>query len=345
LNPNIGRQGALLFATYLSETFMARHAIIIGANGQIGRATGERLLHAGWAVTCAQRGDPLPNLTELGARSIRLDRNEPGALRAALADGADAVIDTIAYDENHAAQLLEIQDAVGQFSVISTAGVYAQFPVPVPETQPTTLAGQQDYSTKKVALENTLLEHARVPVSLIRPCAIYGPSSKLPREWWFIKRYLDGRKRVPLKFEASIFHNSATPNIAAVIEAALEASFRGPLNAADPTTPNVREIAGIIARGLNWDCEFVTVPSKEVIDGVGVTPWSNAEPIMVDMRRAAQIGYRPVTDYASYAPEVCGWLIDAARGRDWRAVFPIFARVYADVFDYAAEDSFLKVTN
>ena len=288
-----------------------------------------------------QRGDPLPDLIALGANSIRIDRNEPGALRSCVGSGADAVIDTIAYDENHARQLLEIQDVVGQFSVISTASVYAEFPVPVPETQATTLAGPQDYSTNKVALENTLLEHARVPVSLIRPCAIYGPSSRLPREWWFVKRYLDGRTRVPLKFEESIFHNSATPNIAAVIEAALETSFRGPLNAADPTTPNVREIAAIIARGLNWNCEFVTVPNDETMDGVGMTPWSNVDNIVVDMRAAAQIGYKPVTDYASYAPEVCRWLIDATRGRDWHELFPVFARVYPDVFDYAAEDSVL----
>ena len=156
-------------------------------------------------------------------------------------------------------------------------------------------------------------------------------------------RRLDGRASVPLKFEGSIFHNSATPNIAAVIEAALETSFHGPLNAADPTTPNAREIAGIIARGLDWNCEFVAVPSDYVTEGVGVSPWSVGDAIVVDMGMAVSIGYKPVTDYASYAPEVCRWIIAAAQGRHWREVFPVL-KVFGEMFDYAAEDNFLKTS-
>ncbi len=263
---------------------MGRHAFIIGASGQIGRATGERLLRAGWTVTCTQRSDALPELLELGAMSARVDRDDQAVLRAAVADGADAVIDTIAFDETHARQLLELQDIVGQFSVISSASVYSddrgrtldearsfetfpQFPIPISETQPTTAPGPQTYSTKKIVLENALLEHCRVPVNIIRPCAIYGPNSKHPREWWFVKRYLDGRSRVPLSSPGNIFHTSATPNIAAVIEAALNLRFHGPLNAGDPFTPNVYEIGATIARGLNWDCEFIRVPKE--VEGIG----------------------------------------------------------------------------
>ncbi len=348
-----------MLGAYRLETFMARHAFIVGANGQIGRAVGERLLRAGWTVTCTQRGDPLPELVELGAKSIRLDRNEPGALRTALSDGADAVVDTIAYDENHAAQLLEIQDVVGHFSVISSGSVYCdeqgrtldeakgiedlpRFPIPIPETQPTTAPGPATYSTRKAALENELFANSRVPFSLIRACAIYGPNSKYPREWWFVKRWLDGRTQIPLRNPSNIFHTSATPNIAALIEAAITVRFRGPLNAGDPQPPSVGEIGTTIARSLSWDCEFIIVPDG--VQGVGETPWSAATPIVVDMHRAAQIGYKPVTDYASYAPEVCQWLIDAARDRDWREIFPVLKR-FPELFDYAAEDNFLKTNN
>jgi len=336
-----------MLGAYGLKTFMALHAFIVGASGQIGRAVGERLLRAGWTVTCAQRGDTLPELLALGARSVNVDRNEPGALRTALSDGVDAVIDTIAYDENHAVQLLEVQDLTGYFCVISSASVYCddlgrtldeakdsddfpRFPIPIPETQPTTAPGPATYSTRKVALENELLANSRVPVSLIRACAIYGPHSRYPREWWFVKRWLDGRMRVPLLHPSNIFHTSASPNIAALIEAAIAARFRGPLNAGDAVTPNVNEIGTTIARSLNWNCEFVTVPNG--VQGVGETPWSAATPIVVDMRRAAHIGYKPVTDYASYAPEVCRWLIDASKGRDW----------LPGLFDYAAEDTLLK---
>jgi len=348
-----------MLGAYRLETFMALHAFIVGANGQIGRAVGERLLRAGWAVTCAQRGDALPELLELGARAVKVDRNEAGSLEAAIGNGTDAVIDTIAYDENHAAQLLEIQDVVGYFSVISSASVYCddqgrtldeakgtedlpEFPVPIPETQPTTAAGPATYSTRKAALENKLFANSRVPFSLIRACAIYGPNSKFPREWWFIKRWADDRTRVPLLYASNIFHTSATPNIAALIEAAITARFRGPLNAGDPQPPSLGEIGTTIAHSLSWTCEFVMVPNN--VGGVGETPWSAPMPFVVDMHRAAQIGYKPVTDYASYAPEVCRWLIDAARDRDWREIFPVLNR-FPDLFDYAAEDNFLKTSH
>lgn len=82
-----------------------------------------------------------------------LDRDEPGALARALAAGADAVIDTIAYTDAHADQLLEIERSAGAFVVISSCSVYRDaagrtldeactggfpnLPLPMTEDQPT----------------------------------------------------------------------------------------------------------------------------------------------------------------------------------------------------------------
>ncbi len=78
---------------------MAKRAFILGGTGQIGWATAARLLDAGWDVAVGHRGrHRLPSaLLERGARSISVDRDQPGALAAALGDGADAVIDAIAF--------------------------------------------------------------------------------------------------------------------------------------------------------------------------------------------------------------------------------------------------------
>lgn len=333
-----------------------KKALLIGASGQLGRAIGERLLLNGWAVTCIQRGDPLPCLISLGASSKRVDRADTAALKAALGEGADAVIDTVAYDAKHAEQLLELQGVVGQFVLISSASVYRddsgrtideaksfedmpELPVPILETQPTVAPGDQTYSTKKVALERKMLDEADVPVTMVRPCAIYGLNSRHPREWWFVKRYLDGRRRVPLKFENSIFQTSAAPNIGEVVRVALEASYHGILNAGDSYAPNVREIGATIARALSWECDFVPVPPE--VEGVGDTPWDSAHPFVVSMEAAGRLGYTPRTSYAQYAPETCRWLIEAAKDRDWREIFPVL-KVYPPLFDYDAEDAFLK---
>lgn len=211
---------------------MTRRALIIGGTGQIGRAVADRLLADGWQVTVTSRGQrSLPtDLRSRGAEMAMLDREEPGALGKALADGADAVIDAVAYTESHADQLLAIEGDVGAFVVISSASVYRDeegrtldeasengfphFPNPIAENQATVDPGPETYSTRKVALERRLLDAARRPVTILRPCAIHGPWSTHPREWWFVKRILDKRATIPLAYRGeSRFHTSAVANM------------------------------------------------------------------------------------------------------------------------------------
>jgi NAD(P)H-binding len=192
------------------KAVVARSAFVVGGTGQIGRAVARALIADGWSVRLAHRGrrPPPSELLARGAEVITLDRDIPGALAAALGPGADAVIDAVAYGPEHADQLLEVQSTVGALVVISSASVYRdaagrtldearvtgfpELPVPVPETQATVEPGPGTYSTRKMALERRLLDRARCPVTVLRPCAIHGPGSQHPREWWFVKRMLDG---------------------------------------------------------------------------------------------------------------------------------------------------------
>lgn len=86
------------------------HAFVIGGTGQVGRAIAGEFLARNWTVTLASRDrGPRPDdLLQKGARLRRVDRDAPDELRSALTQGADAVIDTVAYSESHAAQLLEV---------------------------------------------------------------------------------------------------------------------------------------------------------------------------------------------------------------------------------------------
>ena len=73
--------------------------------------------------------------------------------------------------------------------------------------QPTVEAGPATYSTRKVALERTLVVGARAPIAVLRPADIHGAGSRSPREWFFVKRFLDGRRAVPLAWRgANRFH-------------------------------------------------------------------------------------------------------------------------------------------
>lgn len=166
---------------------MSRQAFILGGTGQIGRAVALDLLAAGWNVTVSHRGTypPPERLIERGAKVAVLDRSSPGDLSRALGTGADALIDTTAYELDHARQLIAVQDSVGSFIVISSTSVYKdglgrtldeasqngfpELPDPIPETHPTVDPGPTTYSTRKMALERHLLDCAATPVTILRP--------------------------------------------------------------------------------------------------------------------------------------------------------------------------------
>jgi nucleoside-diphosphate-sugar epimerase len=338
---------------------MAKHAFIIGGTGQIGRAIALRFRAAGWDVTIShrgQRGIPAA-LAESGTKFVMLDRGQLGALLSALRQGADAVIDTVAYDETHAAQLLSIQGNVGAIAVMSSISVYCDYqgrtldeasadsipmmPVPIPETHPTTQPGPATYSTRKVALEQNLLGNAVVPVTILRPGAIYGPGALHPREWWFVKRILDGRRQIPLAFEGqSLFTSISVTNLAAMTLMAIETPGTRILNAVDPDTPTVYERGVAIAAHMGAECEFVRLPTQPGGSGVGFTPWSVRAPFVADDSAARLLGYVPVETYAQGVVPMIDWLVETQARGDWREHFPEIAQY--DPFDYAAEDKLLS---
>ena len=332
---------------------MARTALIIGGSGQIGQALSRRLLEGGWTVIAAQK-DPkgVPaDLVRAGVRAVALDRSEAGAVAKAVGNGVEALIDTVAFDETHAQQLLDVQDQVGAMAVVSSASVYCDakgrtldeaaqngfpdFPYPIGEDQSTVAPSAATYSTRKVALEQHLLQGAHTPVSLLRACAIYGPGSRYPREWWFIKRILDRRRAAPMAWSGeSRFHTSATANIAELIAACLDKPGTRILNAADPQALTAAAIGEAIAAAYQHDLELVPFAGPPV-NGVGEHPWCVPKPLVVDMARAHALGYRPVTDYRSSVGAACKSIEAAA------ASGVAFPEYLTSKFDYEAEDAFL----
>jgi nucleoside-diphosphate-sugar epimerase len=332
---------------------VSKTALIIGGTGQIGQAAARRLLAAGWRVRLAQRSAArLPDDLAARIEIVALDRETPGALAAAVAGGADALIDTVAYDEAHARQLLEVEADVGGFVVISSGSVYRdaegrtldearetgfpRFPVPIGEDQPTARPGPATYSTRKVALEQALLQDARRPVSVLRPFAIHGPGSTHPREWWFVKRILDGRRRIPLAWRGeSRFHTTATVNLAELIRVVAEAPGARVLNAADPEALSVAEIGRVIAGLYGVELDLVLLDGAAE-NGVGGSPWGTPLPIVADMARAAALGYRPVATYAEAIGAAC-------RSAEALAAAGVaFVPYLMAMFDYAAEDARLE---
>jgi nucleoside-diphosphate-sugar epimerase len=323
-------------------------ALILGGTGQIGLAVAEHLAGAGWEISLISSTAP----SIAGPwRHIAVDRGE---FRKVIGSGADLLLDCIAFDENHAAQLLEVQNSIGRLAVISSASVYCdaegrtldeaaqcgfpEFPVPIRENQQTVPAGPDTYSMRKVAMERCLLDGAKTPAIVMRPCAIHGPHSKHAREWWFVKRLLDGRRRIPLAYDGrSRFQTTSTRAIARALNFALLPNAPQVLNVSDADAPTVAEIGLAIMDAMGRHAELVGLPDAPYPPKFGDTPWSVERPMV-----CASVVPDGKT-YAKAVPPAVKWLVEATSGRDWREVLPQLADYPGNLFDYELDDEALKL--
>jgi nucleoside-diphosphate-sugar epimerase len=347
---------AILISEYQAAIVgpVARRAFLLGGSGQTGRALIPRLRERGWEVVVGSRGEH--ELTP-GVEHVQVDRADTDALRQALGVGADVLVDFVAFEQEHAEQLLALRELIGSLVVISTASVYTdregrtfdeaktpeqfpRFPIPISERdQPTVRPGGASYSTKKAAIERVLLGQTDLPASLIRAGAIYGPGGSV-REWYFVKRVLDGRRLVMLGDRGqSRFHPVSTENLAELIWLAAEHPGRRVVNAGDPGPPTLLEISRAIAAALGHEWTEVLLPT---LGEPCETPWSCPRPVVLDMTEAAfEVGYRPVTTYERAVPATCEWLVEATKEHPWQELMPRMAEYLQDAFDYEAEDELL----
>lgn len=344
---------------------MQMNALLVGGSGQIGLATARALLRAGADVTVAHRGGrALPADLRGHVTEVTLDRGDADALRT-LARGRDLALDCVAFGPADAEPYAALVGELGSLVVISTASVYLgtngtwmdaatgdddfpRFPVPITEQHPTVDAPDVDgYSPQKAALERALLAVDGLPVTILRPGAIHGPGSPALREWYFIKRALDGRGRVPLIDRgASRFSTTATTVIAELAVRAGGQPGRRILNAVDDPVPTVLEIGQAVFAHLGHSAEFELLPrgAGGPTSTVGRTPWSVPVPVVLSMQAAAdELGYTPTGSHRSTIGAAVDDMIAAVGDGDWRERFPTLAQRYgaADWFDYEAEDALL----
>ena len=340
---------------------MRKTAFLLGGTGKTGCVLARRLTETGWEVVVASRGNarPAADLPD-AVRRVRLDRANGDALRRAFAGGVDTLFDFVAFEPEHAQQLLSLRDLTRSLVAVSSSSVYAdaqgrsldeaaehgfpRLPVPIGERQRTVPPGPETYSTRKVAIERALLEQDALPATIVRPGAIYGPGDTSSREWHFVKRALDGRRYVLLAHRGeSRFHPTSIHNLAELIRLAVERPGRRVVNCGGPDPTTVLEISRAIAGAMEHEWAEVLLDGRPREGDLGGTPWSVEKSFVLDMTEAEfEVGYRPVTRYEKAVGETCRWLVEATGNRDWREVLPAVARHYEDLFDYASEDEFVR---
>lgn len=335
-------------------------ALIIGGRGQSGRAICGRLLEAGWTVTATTSG-PLPSAEATpGVTWVGLVRDEAGDIGTLVGGEHDVVVDAVCFSAAHARQLVALGDRVASAVVISTISVYTDerghsldgsvsesdfpaWPDPIPPGWPT-LAPGEGYSAGKAWVEQVLREEAPWPVTVVRPGAIHGEGSHHLREWYFIKRALDGRRQVVLPFRGDkVFQPTATANLAELVKLAAERPGSRTLDCGDMDPPSASGISEVIDGLMGRSTERIVLDGPEPAENVGNHPWAVPRSVRVDMTPAVdELGYRQAKSYAEAMADTVPWAIQATKERPWREVFSTLASYPGDLFDYGAEDAYLS---
>jgi len=226
----------------------------------------------------------------------------------------------------------------GSRTDVAGDGGFPLFDGPLSEQAGTVAAGPETYSTRKIQMENELLENVTVPLTILRPCTVHGPHSKHAREWWFVKRLLDGRKRIPLAYGGeSRFQTTSTAAIADVVAQSVDGHLPTVVNVADANSPSVKEIGNCIMQIMNREAELVPLANEESYPATkGRSPWSLQHPMVCSSVCPSKITYE-----ASVAPAV-HWLIDANTNQDWQLVLPQLASYPHEHFNYKLDDDACK---
>jgi len=303
--------------------------VILGVTGASGRAVATEFADAGWEVVGAARERRwFPQaLTDRGVRFVGADRHDPQAIRGLLDAGADLVVDCLCYSAQHARELIDHRQGLGQIVMLSSKAVYVDdrgnhsnsavspdFGGPVSERQRVLepdfsgdYRSRLGYGTNKVAAELTLLESG-LPVSVLRPSLIHGPGARQPREWFVLRRLLDGRARLPLAHRGeTINHPTAAANLARLVMTCALAPAQRILNIADPDAPTAAEIVSAIADAYGATLEVAGLDHDAPAD-LGRSPWAIWPAFTLDTSAASALGYAPVGTYAELVASTVAYL-------------------------------------
>jgi nucleoside-diphosphate-sugar epimerase len=246
---------------------------------------------------------------------VQVDRQDDAAMDVLLGQGFDVVVDLLAFRALHSAQLLRHAGSIGSVIMMSSAAVYQDpqgrtlpgvsseqsapvFSGPLSEDAKTVDPDSTTYAGNKRGVELALLGSG-IPTTVLRPAGIHGAYSPQPREWFYVRRILDGRKVFVLGYGGrSSMHPVSADNLAEMIALAAQKPGQGIFNAGDPGLPDERSMASAIAEVMGAEITQVLLPGMSPI----ASPWSLPTPFFLSTARAEQLlGYRPVATYREAA--------------------------------------------
>lgn len=319
--------------------------LVIGGTRFIGRHVVSRLLEEGHEVYLFNRGrhqnpEKLP-----GVRVIVGDRQQPGELKERLARlQFDAAIDMVAYN---AADINVAVDAllgkVRHYLFISTRSVYKekQVPAPIRETDMLEDDPQMAYGYNKVQAERALMEAWQsqgFPATVLRLPAVYGPYDYQAREWYFIRRFLDGRQAMLLPdYGWGVNQREYAGNVADQLAFLLtkSESIGEIYNSGHRHFQNYRHLIHLAEELFGRSIRLFGLPKEQI-------PWKVplSEPglYVLSTGKLEALGYRERYDLRSALQSTIEYLVANPIMGDW--IFE--TRQNQQLFDYDMEDRLIK---
>ena len=198
---------------------------------------------------------------------------------------------------------------IERFVLISSGDVYRVFeaierrksssqPIPIPEdaslrSGPYLPPHPTDYD--KLGAEGAALvaaETGQLPTTVLRYPAIYGPGPS--REWYWVKRILDGRLRIALPDGGlNLQHRGFAGNLAHAVALALDKGQPSRIyNVGDEAVYSVRQITDMIADIIGHSWEVTSVPATAWPYG---TPYSLPSHLVYDLSKIkGELAYRDI---------------------------------------------------
>jgi nucleoside-diphosphate-sugar epimerase len=304
--------------------------LVLGGTGWLGGHVAETAVGRGHAVTCVQRGTGAPE----GARLLRADRDEDGALADLTNTRWDAVID-VARQPGHVRRAVrDLEPVTARYLFVSTVSVYADHAAPGADETAERLSplvadamsGLEDYGAAKVAGEDAVLAGFGTERTLIvRPGLIGGPGDPTGRTdywpWRFAHPAVQGAVLVP---EAPELPTSVIDvrDLAAWLVSCVERSVVGVFNAQGPAVlfPEHLDVARQAAVS---DARPVSAPGGWLLER-GVNEWAGPRSLPLWLADPSWYGMNTrSTDRARAAGLTTRPLIDTLRDAlAWRELQP-----------------------
>jgi len=323
--------------------------LIVGGTRRCGPHIVKELLERGHSVVCYHRGQHNVSLSD-GARQLQGDRRDYAAFEEQMAHvEADLVIDMIAFDHKDVQSIVRaFSKRIQRYICISTYHVYEAWeaawkriptsqPVPIPEEAPQRQLlhpyGEEQRFEKLLVEREALKAQDRgdFPITILRWPALYGPGDTTPREWYYVRQALDGRKQIAVPdggqalFPRGYLENMAHTVVLAVDHHTDSASV---YNAADVAALSLRQIVEMVGEILEHTWEIIPVPRQFMPHGPKsqLLPYScdpyDIEPhLLFDLTRIrTDLGYRDLVPITTAMENTVKWLVDHQPPAGWLPV-------------------------